>query len=210
MARNDRKQPFRVGLTGGIASGKSTVADFFAELGVHIIDTDIIARDVVRPGTAALKEICGRFGDSVIDATGNLDRVILRKIVFASDDARRDLEAMLHPRIIADVLRQAESTVGPYQLIVVPLLVDSPLKKFVDRTIVVDCDEETQIQRLMQRDSESAEQAQKILDAQSSRQERLAIADYVIRNAQGLDQIRSQVIDLDRQFRHLAERCEHQ
>jgi len=210
VARNDRKQPFRVGLTGGIASGKSTVADFFAELGVHIIDTDIIARDVVRPGTAALKEICGRFGDSVIDATGNLDRVILRKIVFASDDARRDLEAMLHPRIIADVLRQAESTVGPYQLIVVPLLVDSPLKKFVDRTIVVDCDEETQIQRLMQRDSESAEQAQKILDAQSSRQERLAIADYVIRNAQGLDQIRSQVIDLDRQFRHLAERCEHQ
>ncbi len=204
MTRNDNKKPFRIGLTGGIASGKSTVANMFAELGVPVIDTDVIAREVVQPGEPALDEIRQRFGDSIIDGAGNLDRSSLRKKVFSNDNARRDLESILHPRIGAEVVRQAENAGGPYQLIVVPLLTGSPLKRFLDRVLVVDCDEETQLQRLLARDTETVEQAQRMLAAQASRQERLAIADDVIRNDQSLDHTRSQVTDLDQRFRHLC------
>jgi dephospho-CoA kinase len=201
----DPKPPLRIGLTGGIASGKSTVADMFAELGVPVIDTDVIAREVVQPGEPAIKEIRERFGDAVINADGHLNRAAMRKIIFADDAARLDLEAILHPRIGEQVRRQADTAGGPYQLIVVPLLVSSALRDYVDRVLVVDCDEETQIQRLLRRDSESIEQAQKILDSQASRQERLAIADDIIRNDQSLDQTRAQVADLDQRFRHLCD-----
>ena len=176
----------------------------FAELGVPVIDTDVIAREVVQPGEPALDEIRQRFGDSIIDGAGNLDRSSLRKKVFSNDNARRDLESILHPRIGAEVVRQAENAGGPYQLIVVPLLTGSPLKRFLDRVLVVDCDEETQLQRLLARDTETVEQAQRMLAAQASRQERLAIADDVIRNDQSLDHTRSQVTDLDQRFRHLC------
>ena len=205
----DDKKTFRVGLTGGIASGKSTVANSFAELRIPVIDTDVIAREVVQSGEPALDEIRQRFGDSVIDKTGNLDRGSLRKLVFSDDGARHDLENILHPRIGAEVKRQAESAIGPYQLIVVPLLTGSPLRNFVDRVLIVDCDEETQLQRLLARDKETVEQARRILAAQSSRQERLAIADDVIRNDQDLEHARSQVIDLDRLYRRLAARCDN-
>jgi len=200
----DNTQAFRIGLTGGIASGKSTVANMFAERGIPVIDTDVIAREVVQSGEAALDEIRQRFGDSIVDQAGNLDRTSLRKKVFSNDNARRDLESILHPRIGAEVVRQAENAGGPYQLIVVPLLTDSPLRRFVDRVLVVDCDEETQLQRLLARDTETVEQAQRMLAAQASRQERLAIADDVIRNDQSLDHTRSQVTDLDQRYRHLC------
>ena len=204
MTDNDRKQLFRIGLTGGIASGKSTVADMFAELGATIVDTDVIAREVVRAGEPALGEIRERFGDTVIDATGNLDRATLRKLVFADDDARLDLEKILHPRIGLETRRQAGLTSGPYQIIVVPLLVGSPLQKIVDRVLVVDCDEETQIQRLLNRDAETAEQAHRMLAAQASREARLAIADDVISNDQDLQKTLQQVVLLDRKYRKLA------
>ena len=205
MTATDAKRPLRVGLTGGIASGKSTVADIFAELGVPVIDTDVIAREVVQPGEPAINEIRERFGDAVIDTKDHLDRAAMRKIIFADETARLDLEAILHPRIGEQVRRQADAAGGPYQLIVVPLLVGSTLREYVDRILVVDCDEKTQIQRLLKRDSESIEQAQKILDSQASRQERLAIADDVIRNDQSLDHTRTQVADLDQRFRHLSD-----
>jgi dephospho-CoA kinase len=198
--------PFRVALTGGIASGKSTVADMFADLGVAIIDTDVIARKVVQPGQPALDEIRERFGNEVIDSAGQLDRRALRKLVFSDENARLDLEAILHPRIGAETRRQADTAPGPYQIIVVPLLVGSPLLRFVDRVMVVDCDEELQVRRVMARDAESAEQARRILAAQASRAARLAIADDIIDNDHGFDETLRQVRLLDESFRRMAER----
>jgi dephospho-CoA kinase len=200
------KAPFRVALTGGIASGKSTVADMFADLGVAIIDTDVVARKVVQPGQPALDEIRERFGNEVIDSAGNLDRRALRKLVFSDENARLDLEAILHPRIGAETRRQADTAPGPYQIIVVPLLVGSPLLRFVDHVVVVDCDEELQVQRVMARDAESAEQARRILAAQASRAARLAIADDIIDNDHGFDKTLRQVRRLDENFRRMAKR----
>jgi dephospho-CoA kinase len=194
----------RIGLTGGIASGKSTVADMFAALGIPIIDTDVIARELVEPGQPALEEIRRRFGDGVIDASGNLDRMAMRKIVFADAKARRDLEAILHPRIGAETRLRSKQADGPYQVIVVPLLLDSALRNFVDRILVVDCDEETQIHRLLARDAETSEQARKILAAQATREERLAIANDVVVNDSDLDALLTQVADLDIKYRRLA------
>lgn len=178
----------------------------FAELGVPIIDTDVIAREVVEPGQPALDEIRARFGNEVFDAEGRLDRNAMRKRIFSDEDARRQLEAILHPRIGEETRRRSNTAAGPYQVIVVPLLVGSPLAQFVDRIVVVDCDEELQIQRLLARDAESVEQAQRILSAQASRQARLAIADDVISNDAALDETRRQVRELDRTYRDLANR----
>lgn len=205
MDKSDHKAPFRVALTGGIASGKSTVADMFADLGIAIIDTDRIAREVVEPGQPALQEIRDRFGDAVIETTGHLDRRALRGLIFADDDARIELEEILHPRIGAETRRQADVAAGPYQIIVVPLLVGSPLRHFVDRVLAVDCSEEQQIERLLARDTETVEQARRILAAQSSREERLAIADHVIGNEDDFETTRAQVHELDIVFRNLAE-----
>ena len=130
--------PLKIGLTGGIASGKSTVANLFADLGVPVIDTDVIARDLVEPGQPALDEIRRQFGDALIDETGHLDRVAMRKLIFADDEARSSLEAILHPRIGAEARRQSKEANGPYQIIVIPLLVQSPLLEFIDRVLVVE------------------------------------------------------------------------
>lgn len=206
MLSAENRQPLRIGLTGGIASGKSTVADMFAELGVPIIDTDVIAREIVQPGEPALDEIRARFGDEVFDAGGQLDRSAMRQQIFSDEAARRDLEAILHPRIGEETRRRANKAAGPYQVIVVPLLVGSPLAQFVDRVVVVDCDEELQVQRLLARDAETVEQARKILSAQASRKARLEIADDIIRNDAGLDETQRQVRALDRAFRDRAAR----
>lgn len=196
--------PPRIGLTGGIASGKTTVANLFAELGATIIDTDVIAREVVAPGQPALDEIADAFGVAMLRPDGSLDRSALRKVVFASPADRERLEAITHPRIRAETLRQADTAGGQYQLIVVPLLVESPLREFVDRVLVVDCPEETQLARLMARDADSEAQGRRILAAQSSRAERLAIADDVITNDGSLEDTRRQVAALHEIYRMLA------
>jgi dephospho-CoA kinase len=203
---NQQHAPLRIGLTGGIASGKSVIADMFAELGVPIIDTDVIAREIVEPGQPALDEIRNRFGEHSVDAAGNLDRAALRKEIFSDQQARLDLEAILHPRIGEETRRQADAAGGAYQVIVVPLLTDSALIHFVDRVLVIDCDEETQLQRLLARDAETIEQAQRILAAQASREDRLRIADDVINNDRSLREIRKDVTALDRKYRRLAVR----
>jgi len=200
-----KNSPLRIGLTGGIASGKSVVADMFAELGVPVIDTDVIAREIVAPGQPALDEIRERFGENMIDAAGALDRAAMRKVIFDNDTARLDLEGIVHPKIGAETRRQADASGGDYQLIVVPLLVGSPLIQFVDRVLTVDCAEETQIQRLLARDAETVEQARRILAAQASREERLEIADDVINNDHSLGHLRDQVTDLDRKYRRLGQ-----
>lgn len=194
----------RIGLTGGIASGKTTVANLFADLGVPIIDTDVVAREVVEPGQPALTEIEERFGATIIDEDGSLDRRALRQIVFADDEARLDLEAILHPRIGAETRRQADAAGGEYQIIVVPLLVGSKLMDFVERVLVVDCDEDTQIERLLARDTETVEQARRILAAQAGREERLSIADDVIDNSGSLRKTRRQVKKLHASYQQLA------
>lgn len=196
--------PLRVGLTGGIASGKSTVTEMFAEFGAPVIDTDVIAREIVAPGEPALEEIRHEFGDGVFDEAGELDRNAMRRIVFSDDDARRRLESILHPRIRELTFERAGSTGGDYQLIVVPLLVESPLRAFVDRVLVVDCDEGTQIRRLMARDTESEGQARRILAAQSTREERLAIADDIVRNDGDLSETLNQVQALHQTYLRLA------
>ena len=202
--RRDSARPYRIGLTGGIASGKSVVAGMFADLGVPVIDTDVIAREVVEPGQPALEEIRERFGEHMIDAAGNLDRAAMRKEIFANKNARSDLEAILHPRIGAETRRQADAADGDYQLIVVPLLTESALLEFVDRVLVVDCKEDLQIRRLRARDIETIEQARSILKAQASREERLAIADDVIVNDGSLQDAREAVTRLDLEYRRLA------
>ena len=175
-------------------------------MGVPVIDTDVIARQVVRHGEPALGEIRERFGDGVIDESGELNRIVMRKLIFSDENMRTTLENILHPRIGAETRRQSAAAGGDYQMIVVPLLVGSPLLQFVDRVLVVDCDEDTQIERLMARDVESAQQARKIISAQASRDERLAIADDIISNKQGLAEIKRQVVLLDKKYRLLANR----
>jgi len=203
-AENSAPPPLRVGLTGGIASGKSTVAELFAEYGVPIIDTDLIAREVVEPGQPALDEIRQAFGDDVIASDGSLDRAHMRKLIFSDEELRDRLEGILHPRIRAATIAQASTAGGSYQLIVVPLLAESPLQAAMDRILVVDCAEETQLQRLLRRDTESVEQAQRILAAQASREARLAIADDVINNDAGLDELRAQVAELHQRYLQLS------
>ncbi len=206
MIAAQRKQshtPLRIGLTGGIASGKSTVAELFSGLGVPVIDTDIIAHEVVLPGQPALAEIRDAFGDAVFE-DGVLNRAAMRQQIFADNDARRRLEAILHPRIRQETVQQANASGGDYQLIVVPLLTESPLRDYVDRILVVDCDEETQIERLLARDAETEDQARRILATQASRDERLAIADDVIHNDTSIEATSSQVSALHDTYLRLA------
>ena len=193
-------RPLRIGLTGGIASGKSTVADLFAGHGVPIIDTDVIARQLVQPGMPALHEIRAAFGDGVFNSQGQLDRTSMREIVFSDTSRREQLESILHPRIRDEAIAQSGAKDGPYQIIVVPLLVESTMREFMDRVLVVDCDEETQLRRLLARDAENEDQARRILAAQASRAERLAIADDVISNSDDLAKTRQQVDALHEQY----------
>jgi dephospho-CoA kinase len=198
------RKPLRIGLTGGIASGKSTVADMFAELGVPVIDTDVIAREVVEPGQPALEEIRDSFGKEVIADDGSLDRAAMRRRVFADDNARRRLEAILHPRIRESAMQQADLAGGAYQLIVVPLLVESPMRQAMDRILVVDCDVDVQVARLLERDAETEDQARRIIGAQASREQRLAIADEVIRNDGPISETRRQVERLHSHYLQLS------
>ncbi|MDH4315491.1 MAG: dephospho-CoA kinase [Gammaproteobacteria bacterium] len=195
----------RIGLTGGIASGKSTVADMFSAYGIPVIDTDEIARDVVTPGSPGLAEVQRQFGAGVIASDGTLDRAALRKIIFENDEQRKVLEAILHPRIREETMRRAAVAGGPYQIIVVPLLVESTLKSFMSRIVVVDCDPQTQLERLLSRDAENLQQAKRIIASQSSREQRLAIASDVIVNDGDIAETRRQVDDLHRRFLELAE-----
>lgn len=196
--------PFIVGLTGGIASGKSTVATMFAELGVPVIDTDVIAREVVSPGSPALQEIVDVFGPSVLQADGTLDRLAMRRIVFADDEKRRTLESILHPRIRDEAFRRAGQADAPYVMIVVPLLVESPMKAAMDRILVVDCSEETQLARLLARDAEDEAQARRIMATQASREQRLAIADDVILNDGDREESRKAAVRLHQTYLEMA------
>ena len=200
------KPPLRIGLTGGIASGKSTVAALFAARGVPIIDTDVIAREIVEPGCPALADIAKEFGPDILDDEGRLRRRHLRDLVFKDDNRRKALESILHPRIREETEAQATAAGGAYQLIVVPLLAESPRQASMDRILVVDVSEETQLERLLQRDAENEVQARRMIAAQASREDRLAIADDVIDNDGTLEATADQVDRLHRKYLELARR----
>jgi len=200
-------RPFRVGLTGGIASGKSTAAKFFGALGVPIIDTDQLARDVVEPGQPPLERLVERFGPSILTPDGHLDRPVLRTIAFSDAKARADLEALLHPAIGAAAEARSAEAGGIYQILVVPLLVEKSLGGQLDRVLVVDCDEELQIRRLQARDGSTLDEARAILNAQTSRTARLKAAHDVIKNDGDMSAVRDQVATLHARYLELAQQA---
>ncbi len=200
------KRTYTVGLTGGIASGKTAVSDRLKALGADIIDADIAARAVVEPGQPALEELVREFGAHIVQEDGTLDRAALRRQVFGDTEARRRLEHILHPRIRDWLLQRVETSPGPYAVLVVPLLVEGGLVDLVDRVLVVDVPESVQIQRLTARDGSSEEQAKAILAAQASRQQRLARADDVLDNTTSLQELDARVDALHRRYLELAGR----
>ncbi len=183
---------FCVGLTGGIASGKTTVAALFAELGAGLVDTDDVAREVVAVGEPGLEAIVAAFGTTILLDAGGLDRRSLREIVFRDAEARRRLEAILHPLIRAHTQTQLESLQAPYALVVVPLLIETDFTGIVDRILVVDCPRDLQVKRLIQRDQISAQDAEAMVAAQVDRETRKARADDILDSSQSLATIRDQ------------------
>ncbi|MBZ5874702.1 dephospho-CoA kinase [Chromohalobacter israelensis] len=193
-----------IGVTGGIASGKSTVAAMFAEHGIPWVDADHVARDVVAPGEPALAEIVARYGPSLVDDRGHLQRRVLRDMVFADDEERRWLESITHPRIrqrLCDALDTMRHGDAPYGLLVSPLLFETDQASLVDRCLVIDVPEKVQVARVRARDTVSESQAHAILAAQMPRQARLARADDVIENDGDLASLKAQVARLDARYR---------
>jgi dephospho-CoA kinase len=199
------RRRLRIGLTGGIASGKSTVAQRFTDLGVPVIDADVAARAVVASGTPGLARVIERFGPGVLAQNGELDRRALRDLIFSNPGARRDLESILHPLIRADMERSADQAVGPYIVMAIPLLIEGGPSDRVDRILVVDVDEAVQLQRVMERDGCTAEQARAILATQAARSARLAAADDVLQNAGTVTDLRQAVDRLHERYLRLAE-----
>ena len=191
---------FRVGLTGGIASGKTTVAELFAALGVPVIDTDLIAREVVEPGSPQLREITAHFGTQMLTAGGTLDRPALRTRIFSDAAERRWLEALMHPAIRNLTDARSDSAIGPYVMVAIPLLVETDGAARFDRILVVDCEPERQLARLMSRDGVTRDEAQRALAAQAPRAARLAVADDVIHNDNDAGDLRDQVEKLHREY----------
>ena len=196
----------RVGLTGGIGSGKSEAAREFARLGATVIDTDVIARELVEPGQPALTEIVEHFGADLLDASGCLDRSKLRQRVFADPHQRRQLEAILHPKIRERALILADRANTPYCILVIPLLVESGNDYQLDRVLVIDCPEELQRQRTRRRDGVSEAEVDAILASQASRQQRLSVADDIIVNDAGLERLAAEVKRLNLDYLNRADR----
>ena len=191
---------YRVGLTGGIASGKSTVTKLFHALGVPIIDADELARHVVEPGQPPLEQLVARFGPAILTSDGRLDRPALRTIVFSDPMARADLEALTHPAIGAALERRSQDAGGPYQILVIPLLVEKNLGSKLDRVLVIDCDAAQQIRRLQARDGSTLAEARAILNAQAARATRLKAAHDVLQNDGDVSAIAAQVAALHARY----------
>ncbi len=204
MPQTAHRRPYVVVLTGGIAAGKSAVSEAFARLGAAVVDTDVIARELVQPGQPALAAIVHDFGSGVLDAGGALDRKRMRELIFTDPDSKQKLEGILHPAIGAEVKRRIAALEAPYCILVVPLLAESGRYAWADRVLVADVDEETQISRAMARDRISREQALAILQSQASRQQRLALADDVIDNKGSLEQLDQAVAALHARYVLLA------
>jgi dephospho-CoA kinase len=198
-------KPYTVGLTGGIGSGKSAVADLFAKLGVHVVDSDEIAHELTRPGGAAIASIRSAFGAGVIAADGSLDRAGMRRLAFGDAGARKRLESILHPLIRAESERRLEAAACAYALLVIPLLVEGGVDRSrTARVLVVDCPEATQIERVMRRSGLPESEVRAILASQATREQRLAAADDVIDNGGPREALERQVSRLHEKYLTLA------
>jgi dephospho-CoA kinase len=194
----------RIGLTGGIGSGKSTVCDIFRELGVPVIDSDVIARDLVEPGTVALQQITSLFGAQILLEDGHLDRVQMRELVFNDRDKRDQLEALLHPLIRQEMQRQISTLDTPYLILAIPLLLEKQWQHQLDRVLVIDCNEALQRERASKRDGSSRQTIERIMASQIPRQARTAGADDLIDNSGSIERLRAQVKGLHHRYLTLA------
>ena len=196
---------FTVGLTGGIGSGKTTVAELFASKGAGLVDTDEISRRLTAPAQPAIAEIARKFGTQFVAEDGSLDRVRMRNLAFADPAARKDLEAIMHPLIRHESTRQIQASMAPYVVVVVPLLIESgAYLGMIGRVLVVDCEPETQVRRVMERSGLSRHEVLSIIASQASRQQRLRKADDIIHNDDDLETLRAQVNPLHLRYLGLA------
>ena len=193
-----------VGLTGGIGSGKTTVANLFHDLGVQSVDADLVAREVVMPGEAALAAIVEHFGSGILQQDGQLDRAILRAKIFADETEKHWLNQLLHPQIRQRLLQQLQQCTSSYALLIAPLLLENKLQTYTDRVLVVDVPEELQLSRTMQRDLVPAEQVQNILQSQIARPERLRLADDVLLNTVPVFALQPQIQQLHSRYQQFA------
>jgi len=193
----------KIGLTGGIGSGKSTVAQFFKELGVTVIDADVIAHELVVPSTQAFKKIITHFGNKVLNKQGELDRKLLRKLIFHDIKQKKWLENLLHPLVYQEINNRLKKIKVPYCILVIPLLLETKHEKFVDRILVVDTPEEQQISRITKRDKSSEQAVKAIIDSQISREQRLANANDIIYNNKSLANLKKQVQKLHQKYLRL-------
>jgi len=196
-----------IGLTGGIGSGKTTVAKHFQSLGIDIIDADQVARDVVKPNTIALEKITQHFGSTILQADGTLNRDALRKIVFQDSSQLEWLNQLLHPIIRSELMNQAQRAKSDYVILDVPLLIDNNMTNLVERVLVVDLPVKTQIERAAQRDNTTTDQIRAIIENQVSREERLSLADDVIDNSKSIDEVKEAVSQLHQYYLSLRD-CE--
>jgi len=196
---------FVVGLTGGIGSGKSTVADLFVAEGAGLVDTDAIAHELTGPAGAAMPAITGAFGNEVVTQDGALDRIAMRRLVFAQPEAKKRLEAILHPLIRQLATRRCRESAAPYVILAVPLLAETgAYRDFYDRVAVVDCPEAMQIERVMARSGLSEQEVRAIMANQASRVQRLALADDVVVNSDGLGELLVQIKALNVKYMQLS------
>jgi len=198
---------FIIGLTGGVASGKSAVAAEFSALGVHVADADVAAREAVAIGSPGLAAVVAAFGNEVLDASGGLDRAAMRRRIFDDAAARGTLESIIHPQVRTALRAECEAATGPYAIAAIPLLAEGGGRAaypWLDRILVVDVPVEVQIERLLQRDGIDRALAERMVAAQASRDERLAIADDVLVNTGPLAALATEVAALDARYRHLA------
>jgi dephospho-CoA kinase len=193
----------KIGLTGGIGSGKSTVAKFFKELGVPVIDADVIAHELVVPSTLAFKKIIAHFGNKILNPQGELDRKQLRELIFHDGKQRKWLENLLHPLVYQEINNRLKKIQAPYCILVIPLLLETKHEKFVDRVLVVDSPEEQQIKRITKRDKTTKQAVKAIIDSQISREQRLANADDIIYNDKSLAYLKKQVQQLHEKYLQL-------
>ncbi|MGR9099280.1 MAG: dephospho-CoA kinase [Gammaproteobacteria bacterium] len=183
----------KIGLTGGIGSGKSTVAEFFADLGAPVVDADVIARNLVEPGAPALSAIEKQFGDRVVGRNGRLDRARLKKIIFSDPGRKKALEDILHPLVFREIRQILGKLHAPYVVLCIPLLVETEMESFVDRILVVDCPEQMQRERVKKRDRLTEQDISAIIESQAPRSRRLAAANDVIENTGNRLQLADQV-----------------
>lgn len=205
MTQTTLSHPLRIGITGGIGCGKTTVCDLFEELGINIIDADIVAREIVQPDKVAHQEIVEAFGSEILSENYEIDRKKLRNIVFDQPEKLQQLEKITHPRIISSMRAQVSKTTSPYCIQCIPLLFEKKLREEVDRVLVIDLPTKVQKKRVAARDGINIAQVEAIMSNQLERKQRLSLANDVITNNGLVSDLRPQVIALHKQYLSLAE-----